>query len=412
MARETAMFRETQGGRHGLGSGGGRSGRRGRKPGRGMRALMVLGVLLAVGFGSYQLMRGNQSPSTAAADPDAPDRTQTDATGDDGASSPAKSRQAGGRTVPVDMIEMGRPETARTSNPTQAAPTASSEPAPDDAAGPGESGGASAPSEASRDTSPSASSSPVSRRIARAEAARESGDLLEARGLYNRALHDDGISRADARKVRRAMGELNEQLVFSPRVVEGDPYAAVHVVKAGELISRFAPQYDVPWRLIARINEVDPRRVPAGARLKVVNGPFHVIVHKGAYRADLYLGEGGPELFVKSVQVGLGEYDSTPVGAFVVKNDSKLSNPHWTNPRTGEKYHADDPENPLGEHWIGVRGVDENTRNMRGYGLHGTIEPDTIGTQASMGCIRMMPEDIHLVYDCLIEEKSQVIVRR
>jgi lipoprotein-anchoring transpeptidase ErfK/SrfK len=33
-----------------------------------------------------------------------------------------------------------------------------------------------------------------------------------------------------------------------------------------------------------------------------------------------------------------------------------------------------------------------------GYRLHGTLEPWTIGTNASSGCIRMFPEDIIDLY--------------
>ena len=60
--------------------------------------------------------------------------------------------------------------------------------------------------------------------------------------------------------------------------------------------------------------------------------------------------------------MGLGERNSTPVGIFTVRAGSKLINPAWTNPWTGQHFDRDDPNIPIGERWIGLRGIDEATR--------------------------------------------------
>ncbi|QOJ19059.1 MAG: L,D-transpeptidase [Phycisphaeraceae bacterium] len=161
-----------------------------------------------------------------------------------------------------------------------------------------------------------------------------------------------------------------------------------------------------------RINRIqDERKVQAGQRIKLVTGPFHAVVSKSKYRLDLYLGDDADRVLVGSYKVGLGEYDSTPVGMF--KIGSKLINPEWRNPRNlREHYLPDDPQNPLGERWIGLIGVDDNTREFTGYGIHGTIEPQTIGTQASMGCVRMLPDDVALIYEVLMPGGSMVEIRR
>ncbi len=44
------------------------------------------------------------------------------------------------------------------------------------------------------------------------------------------------------------------------------------------------------------------------------------------------------------------------------------------------------------------------------YGIHGTIEPESIGTNASMGCIRLKDGDIDAVFNMLSEGKSTVKV--
>lgn len=44
------------------------------------------------------------------------------------------------------------------------------------------------------------------------------------------------------------------------------------------------------------------------------------------------------------------------------------------------------PDNPVGTRWLGL--------GFRGYGIHGTNEPHTIGTAASAGCVRMFNHDV------------------
>jgi lipoprotein-anchoring transpeptidase ErfK/SrfK len=125
----------------------------------------------------------------------------------------------------------------------------------------------------------------------------------------------------------------------------------------------------------------------------------------------MYLGDGNEQVFVRSYRVGLGEYNSTPIGLFKVRQHSKLVNPTWVNPRTRAFYSADNPENPIGERWIGLKGIEERTADLDGLGIHGTIEPQTIGTQASMGCIRMHSEDVAQVYEMLSEGISTIEIK-
>jgi len=108
--------------------------------------------------------------------------------------------------------------------------------------------------------------------------------------------------------------------------------------------------------------------------------------------------------------VGLGEKGSTPDGNFIVKKGSKLTNPPWTNPRTGEHFDANDPKNPIGKFWIGLEGVGDSS-TCTGYGIHGTIDPDSIGQQRSMGCVRMGAEDIAMMFELMGEQLSTVKIQ-
>jgi lipoprotein-anchoring transpeptidase ErfK/SrfK len=238
------------------------------------------------------------------------------------------------------------------------------------------------------------------------------GLLVQARKVMSDALRQARGS--DAAALRSELAAVNDKLVFSGQVYEGDPFAETYVVQAGDALAKIGPRFNVPWEFVSRINgNLDPRRLRVGARLKVIKGPFHARVFKDSYRLDVYLGDPATTgVFVRSLRVGLGKDDATPVGSFTVKKHSKLKNPEWVNPRTGERFLADDPKNPLGERWIGLRGTQPETEVLLGYGIHGTIEPQTIGTQASMGCVRLGDADIELLYDMLAEEQSTVVTIR
>jgi lipoprotein-anchoring transpeptidase ErfK/SrfK len=204
---------------------------------------------------------------------------------------------------------------------------------------------------------------------------------------------------------------LNERLVFSPEIVAGDPFSFGYAIRSGDALARLprAQGLATDWRFIQRVNRIQrPQAIRAGQNIKLVTGPFHAVVHKRQFRMDVYMGDGAERVYVRSFSVGLGEYDSTPVGTFKVRPNSKLINPEWVNPRTGERFLPDDPMNPIGEHWIGLVGVSEGVRDLGGYGIHGTIEPDSIGRQASMGCIRMGAEDVALIYELLVEDHSTI----
>lgn len=234
---------------------------------------------------------------------------------------------------------------------------------------------------------------------------------IDARRTLTMALESGNLDATTARQVRRMLGELNDRLVFSPEIVIGDQFSFAYTIRPGDSLVRIANQQGVAvdWRLIQRINRIPrPEQIRAGQTIKLVTGPFHAVVSKEDFRLDLYLGEGTDRVFVRSFRVGLGEYNSTPEGLFRVRMNSKLINPEWTNPRTGERFLPDDPKNPIGEHWIGLEGVSDVVKDLGGYGVHGTIEPDSIGRQASMGCVRLLAEDIAVLYECLAEDVSTV----
>jgi hypothetical protein len=183
-------------------------------------------------------------------------------------------------------------------------------------------------------------------------------------------------------ELRPRMEELSQRVYFAQQPHYFEP----HVVANTEQLRTIAKEYQLTWEYLARLNRTDPRRIRPGQRLKVVPGPFHVLVNVRSH--ELIVHNNG--CFVKRYVIGAGKDRSTPTGVFPVKN--KLVNPTYYPPEGGI-VKADDPANPLGSRWIDIGDS---------YGIHGTNEPDTVGKDLSRGCVRMRNEEVAEVYDFLV----------
>ncbi len=240
-------------------------------------------------------------------------------------------------------------------------------------------------------------------------------DLLAARKILNDALLSGTLSPDQMQQAKQQLGAINDIVIFSPRKFVNDKFAESYVVKRGDLLSKIAAKHDITSDLLLRMNGMtDARKLRAEQALKIVNGPFNAVVTKSAFTLDLYLGNPGESgsMFVKQYKVALGRDDSTPMGTWMVEAGKKQTNPKfWGSGPDHPPMEADDPKNPLGEFWIGLVGTDGHALDKHGYGIHGTIEPDSIGKQASLGCIRLKNEDAAIVFEMLAEGKSFVLVK-
>jgi hypothetical protein len=242
----------------------------------------------------------------------------------------------------------------------------------------------------------------------------ERGQIVNARQCLSDSLLSGTLTESEIAQARGLLTDLSDRLVFSPRITADDPYAIEYIIRNGDTLSGIVQKMglQVDWRFIQRVNQIGhASSIRPGQNLKLITGPFHAIVDKEAFRIDLFLGDGDAQVFVCSYPVGLGEFNSTPIGLFKVRRNSKLINPMWVNPRTAELFSSDNPLNPIGERWIGLQGMDERTKDLTGLGVHGTIEPKSIGTNASMGCVRMLEGDVEEVFEMLLEGVSTVEIR-
>jgi lipoprotein-anchoring transpeptidase ErfK/SrfK len=246
------------------------------------------------------------------------------------------------------------------------------------------------------------------------KAKKDAGDLVGARELINAALLSGSLSESDSEGAREMITEMSQKLVFSGKHFDGDALTDKYQIMSGDRLSRIADRRGTTWELLCKINDLsDPRRIRVGQWIKVINGPFFAVVNKSKFRLDVYLGNaGGPgSTFVMSLPVGLGKDNSTPTGMWIVQQGNKVHPATYYSPRGEGVIAADDPRNPLGGYWMGITGLDGQAVGKSSYGIHGTIDPDSIGKQASLGCIRLRHDDIAFLYDVLVEGKSKVMVK-
>jgi lipoprotein-anchoring transpeptidase ErfK/SrfK len=169
-----------------------------------------------------------------------------------------------------------------------------------------------------------------------------------------------------------------------------------HEIKPGETLSEIAAKYDVGVGLLARLNQIeDPNRIRVGQKVKVIQGPFRIVIHKKDRTLSILL----KDLHFKTYDVAIGKQNSTPEGEFKILE--KMVKPIWTDPYEGGLVKPDDPRYPLGTRWMLFAEY--------GYGIHGTNDPASIKTEASFGCIRMLNPDVEEVYD-LLSIGSQILI--
>jgi LysM repeat protein len=231
--------------------------------------------------------------------------------------------------------------------------------------------------------------------------------IVEAREKLNQALRMP-MSPQQRSSVKDRLSKLSDQWLLSRTVLPDDPLCENYQVSSGDLLTTIGDKYKVPYEILMTINRISrPESLQAGLPIKVVKGPFHAKVYRSAFTMDVYL----QNTFVRSFRVGLGKPDmETPTGLWRVKIDGKLEKPIWTDPASGKTYHPEDPDYPLGSRWIALEGLSGEAKNRTGFAIHGTKDPEQIGSAGSQGCIRMHNGDAILVYNMMFPGLSQVEV--
>ena len=226
--------------------------------------------------------------------------------------------------------------------------------------------------------------------MAEADRHQREGRLLEARATYASALAKaSGYEQQTDIAVKLA--SVSERTLLGPRVYPGDDLVEEYVVKAGDSLTVVGARYKTPYQLIQRINRMSSDRLNLDQKIKVIRGPFNVKIFKSEFVLEIWRGN----LLIKRFPIGVGAADSTPAGRYEVLD--KVTNPAFNPPPsqrgTMQPKAGGAPDNPIGTRWI---------KFAEHLGIHGTIEPNSIGRNVSLGCIRMLNEDVEYVYDFLI----------
>ena len=230
-------------------------------------------------------------------------------------------------------------------------------------------------------------------------------DYIAARQKLSQALVL-GLPASYGDHARTMLSQAADAWLFSADVFPGDQFCRRYRVGAGDRLARIAEKSAVPYEFLMRINNIDkPENLRAGSTIKTVQGPFTAVVERSLFRISVYLGN----VLVRTYPVGLGAPGrQTPTGLWRVT--LKQPNPQWTDRKTHKTYLPNDPENPLGEHWIALEGLEGNAKGRAGFGIHGTIKPEEIGQATSRGCVRLRNEQVAELYDMLTPGKSTVVV--
>jgi lipoprotein-anchoring transpeptidase ErfK/SrfK len=222
---------------------------------------------------------------------------------------------------------------------------------------------------------------PLSEDIKAYRALLQGGDLLKAHDALSKTMN--ALPGGDKKKeLYQELYALNMKILFSRTMNDG---STLYEVVPGDTLGKIARKHKTTIALIMQSNGLKDHIIRPGEKLKVITKPFRIVVDKSANKLFLLQGQRTFKVY----SVATGKHNSSPVGSYVI--NSKLENPTW--------YHAgaivppDSPKNILGTRWLGI--------DYPGYGIHGTTIPESIGTQATSGCVRMLNNEVEELYSII-----------
>lgn len=209
------------------------------------------------------------------------------------------------------------------------------------------------------------------------------GNLLKTKEIYH-TIAEEYPEYGGYSDIQKRLTALNMDILFSPIPTET---SELYIVKPGDSLSKIAKSYSTTVELIKKANGLKSDIIRPDMKLKVQKVPFSIIVDKSQSRLTLISGNE----VIKTYPVSTGKNNSTPAGTFKIKN--KIIDPVWYSAKAIVP--PDSPENVLGSRWMGI------TTPEPGYGIHGTIDPKSIGYQCTEGCVRMYNSDAEELFDVI-----------
>ena len=227
---------------------------------------------------------------------------------------------------------------------------------------------------------------------AQAKEAESKGELLKAQSIYQKLVSEFSSS-PEVMSWQKKKEELNIKLLFSPQATAN---SKIYEIKPGDTLARIAKEFNTTIELIMKSNNLASDRIMPGKKIKVWTAPFNILVDKSQ---NILVLKTKDEEIIKTYVVATGANNSTPVGTFTIID--RIPNPPWFKPGAAKPIPAGDPENILGTRWLGI--------SVPSYGIHGTTEPQSLGKQATQGCVRMANSDVEELY-AIVPKGTEVII--
>jgi len=182
---------------------------------------------------------------------------------------------------------------------------------------------------------------------------------------------------------------LARQVIYSKQHLLEKPYR----VGQRETLVDIAAKQDVPWQLLANINQIsDPMTILPGTELKVVTGPFRAEVNLSQNELTLFLGD----LYAGRFPIAVGTDPVPQPGTFTVQ-DKQAEHTYYN--QSGSPVPAGSPENPYGSAWLDLGGQ---------VSIHGS--PDS-KKPTDKGCISLADSFATDLYG-ILSPGSSVTIRR
>ncbi len=193
-------------------------------------------------------------------------------------------------------------------------------------------------------------------------------------------------------KAQEASENSNIKLLFSGIKA---PDSFIYIVQKGDGLARIAKKFNTTVELITKANLLKSESLKYGKKLKITKLKFSIAIDRSQNILTL---KADGKIF-KTYRVSTGKDSSTPTGKF--KIITRIIDPPWY-PAGGKVIPPGDPKNVLGSRWLGI--------SKPSYGIHGTIDPQSIGKSVTEGCVRMTNREVEELYSIVPMGTEVVIV--
>ncbi len=211
-------------------------------------------------------------------------------------------------------------------------------------------------------------------------------DALATLSLFYNTPNLTGEQRTD---LLSRLDPLAREVIYSRRHL----LEQAHRVGQNETLMQVAERYEVPWQLLANINQVkDPVTVLPGTELKVVRGPFRAEVDLVQKELTLFL----DDLYAGRFPIGVGNDPPPKPGTYTIQDKQ---NAHTYYDASGAPIPPGSPSNPYGNVWLDLGGQ---------LCIHGS--PSTT-TPSERGCISLSADYADDLYG-ILTQGSSVTIRR